>query len=95
MHAGSCMPVQAYRFMQACTQQQQQHACMHACWLIPSAPFARVFSRRIARNVPFMSEICFLGYFIYQFCIIHYTNYICSTISPVFVYFETPTHDML
>ena len=89
VYAGSGIPVHAGMHTAAAA------ACMHACWLIPSAPFARVFSLRPARNVPFRSAICFLGYFIYQFCIIHHTNYIGSTISPVFVYFEKPTHDML
>jgi hypothetical protein len=36
----------------------------------------RSFSRRPARNISFRGEVCFLGYFIYQFCIIRYTNYI-------------------
>ena len=39
--------------------------------------------RRSVCNFPFRGELCFLGFFISQFCIILYTNYIWSIIFPV------------
>jgi hypothetical protein len=80
------------RFIQACTQQQQQHLSNSSSSSMPShtyscsMPFALVFSdSRPARNLPFREELCFSGYFIYQFCIIQYTNYFWNTTS-VFVH---------
>jgi hypothetical protein len=46
-----------------------------------------IYKLHVQYNFPrFRREICFLGYFIYQFCIIQYTNYSLNTFSPVFVH---------
>jgi hypothetical protein len=44
----------------------------------------RSFSCRLARNLLFRGKLCLLRYFLYELCIIQYTNYIWNTISSVF-----------